>query len=231
MMGGMIHRLGRRLSLFFDRPSPGAGDGSVQDGHPGAAVLHPFVEFVAFADDCLLSGRIRLRAERLTDMLNEHEELLLVDVMAQSLREPDIVEVTEVLVRRDELLLVNATGPRGDQALRTRTRPTFVAIHLGPYAVRGNLHEYPGLDAVAGIRRRHPMVPLTDAWVDYAFGGRPLRQRLGTAIVNRDRIDLIVQSLEHDVDVPDLAVEPITVDGSGRDGILVGSRPSTTSSP
>jgi hypothetical protein len=213
MMGGMIHRLGRRLSLFFDRPSPGAGDGSVQDGHPGAAVLHPIVDFMAFAEDCVLSGRIRLRAERLTDMLNEHEELLLVDVMAQPLREPDIVEVTEVLVRRDELLLVNATGPRGDQARRTRTRPTFVAIHLGPYKVRGNLHESPGLDAVAGIRRRHPMVPLTDAWVDYPFGGRPIRQRLGTAIVNRDRIDFIVQSLEHDVDVPDLAMEPLAEPG------------------
>jgi hypothetical protein len=230
MMAPMIHRLGRRLSLFFDRPGPGAGDGSVQDGHPGAAVLHPFVDFMAFAEDCLLSGRIRLRAERLTDMLNEHEELLLVDVMAQPLSEPDIVEVTEVLVRRDELLLVNATGPRGDQTRRTRTRPTFVAVHLGPYAVRGNLHAYPGLDAVAGIRRRHPMVPLTDAWVDYPFGGRPIRQRLGTAIVNRDRIDLIVQSLEHDVDVPDLAVEPIAGDGSGR-AILVASTPSTTSGP
>ena len=175
------------------------------------------VDFVAFAEDCLLSGRIRLRAERLTDMLNEHEEYLLVDVLAQPLGAPEIVEVTEVLVRRDDLLMVNATGPRGDQTRRTRTRPTFVAIHTGPYKVRGNLHEYPGLDAVAGIKRRHPMVPLTDAWVDYPFGGKPLRQRLGTAIVNRERIDLIVHSLEHDVDVRDLGVEPdLAVTRSGK---------------
>jgi hypothetical protein len=230
MMRDMIHRLGRRLSLFFDRPAGGAM--AVEDGHPGAAVLHPMVDFVAFAEDCLLSGRIRLRAERLTDMLNEHEELLLVDVMAQPLREPDIVEVTEVLVRRDELLMVNATGPRGDQARRTRTRPTFVAIDIGPYAVRGNLHAQPGFDAVAGIRRRRPMVPLTDAWVDYPFGGRPLRQRLGTAIVNRDRIDLIVQSLEYDVDVPDLAVEPLADAAGGiGPGLLVGSTRSTRPGP
>jgi hypothetical protein len=226
----MIHQLGRRLSLFFDRPLGGAV--AVEAGHPGAAVLHPMVDFVAYAEDCLLSGRIRLQAERLTDMLNEHEELLLVDVMAQPLREPDIVEVTEVLVRRDELLLVNATGPRGDQTRRTRTRPTFVAIHIGPYAVRGNLHAYPGFDAVAGIKRRRPMVPLTDAWVDYAFGGRPLRQRLGTAIVNRDRIDLIVQSLEHDVEVPDLGVEPLVGDPGDADaGILVGSTLAVRSGP
>jgi hypothetical protein len=211
----MIHRFGRRISFFFDRPGPAGGDAS--GGNPGAAALQPMVDFVAFAEDCLLSGRIRLRAERLTDMLNEHEEFLLVDVMAQPLDTPEIVEVTEVLVRRDDLLMVTATGPRGDLARRTRTRPTFVAVHIGPYAVRGNIHEYPGLDAVAGIKRRHPMVPLTDAWVDYPFGGKPLRQRLGTAIVNRDRIDLIVKSLEHDVDVRDFGVEPDLV-GLGRPG-------------
>ncbi len=231
MMPAMIHRLGRRLSFFFDRPERDGAPGGAAEG-PGAAVLHPLVDFVAYAEDCLLSGRIRLQAERLTDMLNEHEELLLVDVMAQPLREPDIVEVTEVLVRRDELLLVNATGPRGDQTRRTRTRPTFVAIHIGPYAVRGNLHAYPGFDAVAGIKRRHPFVPLTEAWVDYPFGGRTERQRLGTAIVNRDRIDLIVQSLEHDVEVPDFGVEPLPdVAGGLEDGVLVGSTSPTRSDP
>ena len=108
----MIHSFGRRLSLFFDGTADAADDS--EGGHPGAAVLHPMVDFVAYAEDCTLSGRIRLRAERLTDMLNDHEELELVDVMVQSLAEPGVVEVKEVVVPRDELLLVHATGPRGD---------------------------------------------------------------------------------------------------------------------
>jgi hypothetical protein len=55
----MIQSLGRRLSLIFDRGADGSDATGVS--HPGAAVLHPLVDFVAYADDCTLSGRIRLR--------------------------------------------------------------------------------------------------------------------------------------------------------------------------
>ena len=79
----MIQSLGRRLSLIFDR---GAEDPDLTGvTPPGAAVLPPLVDFVAYADDYTLSGRIRLRSDRLTDMLNDHEELQLVDVLVQSL--------------------------------------------------------------------------------------------------------------------------------------------------
>lgn len=192
----MIHSLGRRLSLFFQRaPLPGAVP---EGGHPGAAVLYPMVDFVAFAEDCTLFGRIRLRAERLTDMLNDHEEVELVDVMVQSLAEPGVIEVKEVIVPRNELLLVNATGPRGDLTRRTRTRLTSVAVAIGPYTVRGNLHTVPFVDAMAALHRRSPMVPLTDAVLDYQMGGDWHRQRLGTLIVNRANIDHIIEAVEHD---------------------------------
>ncbi len=49
----MIHSLGRRLSLFFHaRRLPAAVS---EGGHPGAAVLYPMVDFVAFAEDCSCS--------------------------------------------------------------------------------------------------------------------------------------------------------------------------------
>jgi hypothetical protein len=184
----MIHSLGRRLSLFFDR----GADGSDATGasHPGAAVLYPLVDLVAYADDCTLSGRIRLRSDRLTDMLNDHEELHLVDVMVQSVVDRGAVEVREVTVPRDELLLVHATGPRGDLARRTRTRTTHVAMTVDRYQVRG-------------LRRRGPMVPVTDAIVDYPIGDEWHRQRVGTLIVNRAAIDHIVETPEHDITVVD----------------------------
>jgi hypothetical protein len=198
----MIQSLGRRLSLIFDR----GADGSDLPGasHPGAAVLHPMVDFVAYADDCILSGRIRLRSDRLTDMLNDHDEVHLVDVMVQSLVQPEAVEVREVVVPRDELLLVHATGPRGDVSRRTRTRQTHVTINAGPYVVRGNLHAVPFLDAVAGLHRRSPMVPLTDAVVDYPMAGEWRRQRVATVIINRGAIVHVIESVEHDGTVPDL---------------------------
>ena len=61
------------------------------------------------------------------------------------------------------------------------------------------------------------MVPLTDAWVDYPFGGKPAPSAPRHRVVNRERIDLIVHSLEHDVDVLDLGVEPdLAVTRSGQ---------------
>jgi hypothetical protein len=195
----MIQSLGRRLSLIFDRGADGPD--ATGASHPGAAVLHPFVDFVAYADDCTLSGRIRLRSDRLTDMLNDHEELQLVDVMVQSLADREGVEVREVVVPRDELLLVHATGPRGDQSRRTRTRQTHVAISAAPYQVRGYLHAAPFLDALAGLHRRGPMVPLTEAIIDYPIAGEWQRQRVGTLIVNRGGIDHIVEAPVHDIAV------------------------------
>jgi hypothetical protein len=197
----MIRSLGRRLYLYFYRGADGADVPGAS--HPGAAVLHPMVDFFAYAEDCILSGRIRLRSDRLTDMLNDHDEVHLVDVMVQSLVEPEVVEVREVVVPRDELLLVHATGPRGDLARRTRTRLTHVTINAGPYVVRGNLHAVPFLDAVAGLHRRSPMVPLTDAVVDYPMAGEWRRQRVATVIVNRSAIVHVIESVEHDGTVPD----------------------------
>jgi hypothetical protein len=218
----MIQSLGRRLSLIFDR----GADGSDKTGasHPGAAVLHPLVDFVAYAEDCTLSGRIRLRSDRLTDMLNDHEELQLVDVLVQSLADREAVEVREVVVPRDELLLVHATGPRGDQSRRTRTRPTHVAITATPYLVRGFLHAAPFLDALSALQRRGPMVPLTDAVIDYAIGGEWQRQRVGSLIVNRIGIDHIIETPEHDITVIDRV--PGELDAAVADvvAVLNGSR-------
>jgi len=197
----MIQSLGRRLSLIFDR---GAESPDLTGATPpGAAVLPPLVDFVAYAEDCMLSGRIRLRSDRLTDMLNDHEELQLVDVLVQSLADREAVEVAEVVVPRDELLLVHATGPRGDQARRTRTRQTHVAITAPPYEVRGCLHTAPFLDALMALHRRGPMVPLTDAVIDYPLAGEWQRIRVGTLIVNRSAIDHIIETPEHDITVID----------------------------
>jgi hypothetical protein len=199
----MIQSLGRRLSLIFDRGA--AGSDATGASHPGAAVLYPLVDLVAYADDCTLSGRIRLRADRLTDMLNDHEELHLVDVLVQSVVDRGAVEVREVVVPRDELLLVHATGPRGDQTRRTRTRQTHVAITVDRYQVRGQLHAAPFIDAVAGLHRRGPMIPLTDAVIDYPIGDEWHRERVGTLIVNRGAIDHILETPDHDVTVIDRA--------------------------
>lgn len=214
----MIESLGRRLRFVFGRSATSA---EVADEQP-QDVARPTqqVEFVAYGEDCLLSGMVRMETDRLTDMLNDHDEYLLVDVLVESLTEERAVEIREVLVRRDELLLIHATGPRGDQDRRHRTRSHPVAIQMGPYHIRGYLHALPGADPVQSIRRRKPMVPLTDAWIEFASVTGRQRRRVGAVVVNREQIDWIVPAVDDEVEMPDLPLSidrgPLLKDFTGR---------------
>lgn len=201
---GVTQSIGRRLRVVFQR----SGDSEDRSGLPGhaepARSLLPLLEFVAYAEDCVLYGRVRLAAERLTDMLNGHDEFELVDVMVERLDGLGAIEVKEVLVHRDELLLVHATGPRGNQARRTRTREHPLAVRIGPYEIRGSLHAFPGHDPLTTILRRKPMVPMTDAWIEYTAGAERRRRRVGALIMNRQQIDTVAHAVDEWVELPDL---------------------------
>jgi len=206
----MIHSFGRRLRVIFGAAS--VPDPSVADATRLAGPLQPIVEFVAYGEDCLLSGRIRLAAERLSDMLNDHDEYELIDVLVESLASPEAAEAQAVLVHRDEILLVHAAGPRGSQNRRQRTRPHQVAMQLGPYHVRGYLHALPGSDPLLAIRRRKPMVPLTDASIEFVAGGARQRRQVGTLVVNREQIDWITTAVDEDIRVPEMLEMPVAPD-------------------
>ena len=204
---GVIESLGRRLRVVFQRSDDQDDASRPSLERPPAGALLPLVDFVAYASDCVLYGRVRLAAERLTDMLNTHDEFDLVDVMVERLDGLGAVEVKAVVVPRDELLLVHATGPRGNHERRTRTREHALAFQVGPYDVRGDLHAFPGHDPLLTIRRRKTMVPITDAWVEYQVGAERRRQRVGGLVVNRDQIDSVTLAVDEWVEVPDLPFE------------------------
>jgi len=187
MLRSMIRAIGRRLRLVLHQPDE---LGTVR---PVGAENHglPEVEFVAYAEDGRLSGRIRLDASRLSDMLNNHDEFLLEDILAERLPDGGTMLLPEFLVRREELILVHATGPRGDRAQRTRTVTHGIALRAGPYLVNGDLHAAPGMDPLVFFRRRRPMVPLTDATVEYRAVESPVQEFAGTIVVNRDHIDWV----------------------------------------
>lgn len=163
----LVTRLGRRLRIVLGREPQAFAPSVLAEGVTG----RPQVEFVAYAEDCLLSGYVDLAADRLTDLLNEHQEFELVDVFVQDLAGAG-TQMATVTVERDELLMVHAVGPRGDRGRRTRTRQHPVAIQIGPYHVRGYLHALPGSDPISSFRRRRPMVPITDAWIEYVSARR-----------------------------------------------------------
>jgi hypothetical protein len=198
----MIQGMGRRLRLAIEGP-PEAPAETLQP-QPITEAPGPFVDFVAYAEDCTLSGQIRLGSGRLTDLLNGRDEWLLVDVMAESFDGAELVESNEVAVARDEILVVHAAGPRGDQERRHRTNLHPVVVQAGRFQIRGYLHARPGLDPLVVIARSRPMVPLTDASIEYEHHGFRERRRVGTILVNRDRIDVIERVADHEIDLPDL---------------------------
>ncbi len=175
---------------------------------PEAVSETPLVQFVAYGVHQRVFGWVRLRADRLTDLLNAHEELHLTDVEIESLLDGTTRAAEEIVVSCRELVAVLASGPRGDLALRQRTRSHPIAIESGNYLIGGRLHTDQDADPIGSIGARPAMVPLTDAWIEYWSGGECKHQSSGTIIVNRAATDLI--RVVTDEDLIEDGLRPLT---------------------
>jgi len=152
----------------------------------------PLVRFVAFADQERMFGWVRLRADRLTDLLNAHDELLLTDVEIEDLVDGVTRACDTLVVRRRDLVAVHASGPRGDEARRRPTRTHPIAVQSGSFMIGGNLHAPVGVDPLVDFYERPPMVALTDAWIEFwSDGQHRVDLGIGTLVVNRDRADVV----------------------------------------
>lgn len=165
------------------------------------------VEFAAYADDCRVFGFMRLTGDRMSDALNDATEYQLTDVMVVRLDDGLATQVMDLVVQRDEVLAVRASGPRGDPARRSRRRAYPVTLQTGPYVIHGYVHGLPGADPLQQVRRRKPMVPLTESWIEYRSGAENHRARVGTILVNHELWDWIRLSRDEEVRLPDLPAE------------------------
>lgn len=181
----MSPRLRDRLRLVFGKAP------ETEQGPSGAPRQLPWVGFEAFTEDCRVFGRIQLDTDRLSDTLNAHLDLALCDVLVESLDDGRTVRADEIPIARDELLAVLTDGPRGDPARRTHTLIYPVVVQSGPYTIRGNLHALPGVDPLAAARRRRPMIPLSEASIEYRSAGVVQVSAPATIVVNRDTADWI----------------------------------------
>jgi len=156
----------------------------------------PDVEFIAYALDCTLSGRLAFEADRLSDLINDHEELELADVVVADLVGGSGRDIDMLRLSRDEILAVHAAGPRGRPDKRRNTRQHPIIATLGPYLVRGFVHAMPGAEPIASLRGRRPMIAVTDAVIEYMVGRELIRHRVSTLLVNRELIDEIVAGVD-----------------------------------
>jgi hypothetical protein len=198
----VIGSIGSRLRLVLRQPGDPARerrelrgdearDGRDDSDEAGLDADLPEVDFVAYAVSERLSGRIRLDNSRLSDMLNAHDEFVLVDALAERLPEGGSMVVSEILVRRDELAIVHATGPRGDRAQRIRTETHPLVFRIGRYLVSGRLHAGQGEDALLSLRSRQAMIPLTEAAIEFRVGPDVVREPASGIVVNRDLVDWV----------------------------------------
>ena len=184
--GRVIGSVRSRLRLVLRQPGDGRG------WEPGAEGEDlPEVDFVAYALHERLSGRVRLDNDRLSDMLNAHDEFVLVDALAERLPEGGSMVVSEILLRRHELAVVHATGPRGDRAQRIRTETHPLVLRIGRYLVSGRVHTGRGEPPLLSLRSRQPMIPLTEAAIEFRVGPDVVREPASGIVVNRDLVDWV----------------------------------------
>ncbi|MEK6720096.1 MAG: hypothetical protein AABZ33_05420 [Chloroflexota bacterium] len=178
---------------------------------PEYATDVPLVRFVAYRGQHRVFGWVRLQADRLTDLLNAHEELALSDVEIEGLDDGATESVDEILIRRSDLIAVHASEPRGDEASRRPTETHPVAMQSGKYLIGGYVHAPPGSDPIASVGNRPLMVPLTDAWIEYWSGGERTGRSSGTIIVNREQVDWMRVVTDRDLAAGLLRPVPIRI--------------------
>lgn len=152
---------------------------------PEFVAYAPLVGFEAFLAAQRLFGWVRLDADRLTDLLNAHELLELTNVLVEESRDGSVVLTDETRIPRSEIVAVVASGPRGDPSRRVQTSSHPVIVESGVYRVGGLLHVPSGVEPADRFAQGDPMVPLTDAWLEYPWGERRRRDTRSTVIVNR----------------------------------------------
>jgi hypothetical protein len=143
------------------------------------------IEFVGFADDCRVEGRVDLQDSRLADLLNKQPSITVRDCILVSTLDGHSQSFDELEIGRDELDAVVASGPRGDPRRRLATRPAGVSVKLGPYSAEGFMHGPPAANPFRGLDKKPAMVALTDAVLEYEFCREAVEERFGTLLVNR----------------------------------------------
>jgi hypothetical protein len=144
------------------------------------------IDFVGFADDCRVEGRVDLEDARLADQLNRRDSVLVRNAVVVSTVDGHSQEFEQLEIERKELDIVVASGPRGDPSRRLATKPNGVTMKLGPYCAEGFMHAPPTANPVRSIDHRPTMVAITDAVLEYMFCNEPVSEWFQTVLVNRD---------------------------------------------
>lgn len=160
------------------------------------------VEFTAFADDSIIGGSLNCESERLSDYLAADPEFEIRDVVVVALDDGRTVWAEQAMVSKTDFAAIMSNGPRGNAALRTRTRPFPVRTRLGPYEIAGYLHLPPSAHAFTGVVRKS-VVPLTSATIRYHLASQRVERSCDALLLNGDRVAWVAAATNQDLGLGD----------------------------
>jgi hypothetical protein len=164
------------------------------------------IPFVGYALGRRIIGYVECEGERLTDMLNRAESVVVREAFIENFEDDTVTNLGDGEVDRALLYAVQASGNRGDTSRRIPTVRHRLQIQLGPYSALGLLHALPGQMPLPYLQSRGPMIPLSDATIGYAGHGSLQLRDVGTLIVNRDLLDWVRASEDEAVAFPGVRV-------------------------
>jgi hypothetical protein len=164
------------------------------------------IPFIGYAVGRRLIGYVECENERLTDLLNRSESIILREAFVENFADETIVNLGDGEVDRSILYAVEATGGRGEGARRIHTVRHRMQVQLGPYSALGLLHAAPGQMPLPRLATRSPMIPLSDATLGYENRGQLVMRDVGTLIVNRDLVDWVRASEDEATAFPGVPV-------------------------
>ena len=164
------------------------------------------IPFIGYAVGRRLIGYVECENERLTDLLNRSESIIIRDAFVENFADETIVNLGDGEVDRSILYAVEATGGRGEGARRIHTVRHRMQVQLGRYTALGLLHASPGQMPLPHLASRSPMIPLSDATLGYETRGLLVMRDAGTLIVNRDLVDWVRASEDEATAFPGVPV-------------------------
>ena len=157
-----------------------------------------------YTADARIVGWISANGQRVTDLLNNQDELRLWHPSPGPITAPGIEDATTEpelgagdagewqSVMTEQLILAMPPEWRASRQLRLHRKLRRVALSAGPFSVTGNLHVAPG--AAAGqelLFRGRRFLPLTDAYILHN-GEPPFEHVVSVVIVNTAHITQLV---------------------------------------
>ena len=161
-------------------------------GNTAVALAPELAPIELYTADARVVGWIAANGRRVTDLLNEQDELRLwrplpgpLDTEPQQLPHPDHTDGAEWhSLLTETMILAMPPEWRASRQLRLHKRLRRVALSAGPFQVTGNLHLHPGIEVSHHLLTRgQRFLPLTDAYILHS-GEPPFEHVVSVVIVN-----------------------------------------------